>query len=101
MASFFTPPTVPNPLSGGADLGEFIVALINALLVYGAVAAVIFIIFGGFRYILSFGNQENVEKARQTVVYAILGLLIIFLAYLAVSYLLTGVLRVKPAYQLR
>lgn len=96
----FTAPDIPNPVTT-FEPGGLLAQVINTLLVWGAAITVLFIIIGGFRYVVSMGNQEGVEKARQTVLYAVLGLLIIFLAYLAVSYLLSGFLGVKPAYQLQ
>lgn len=92
-------PSVPNPVVS-LDPGQLMSQVINFLLVWGGAIAVLFVIIGGFRYIVSMGNQEGVEKARQTVLYAILGLIIIFLAYLAVAYLLGDILGVKPAYQI-
>lgn len=95
----FNPPVIPNPLTP-SDPGSVLASVINSLLVWGAAIAVLFIIIGGFRYIISMGNQEGVEKARNTVLYAVLGLILIFVAYLIVAYLLGSLLGVKPAYQL-
>lgn len=95
----FQPPAIPNPVVS-VDPGGIMAQVINTLLVWGGAVAVLFIIFGGFRYIISMGNPEGVEKARNTVLYAILGLILIFVAYLVVAYLLGGLLGVKPAYQL-
>jgi amino acid transporter len=93
------PLTVPNPLLE-FEPGNILAQIINTLLVWAGVIALIFIIFGGFRYILSMGNQESVEKARNTILYAILGLIIVFLSYLIVAYLLGDLLGVKPAYRI-
>ena len=98
MDSLFTKPEIPNPV-GTVDPGMLLSNVVNAALLFAGAVTVLFLIVGGFRYIVSMGNAEGVEKARQTVVYAILGMLIIFLAYAAVAYLLGG-LNVSPAYQL-
>lgn len=50
-----------------------------------AMIAVVFIIIGGFQYVTSSGNQEQAEKGRSTVVYAVIGLVIAILAYTIVS----------------
>lgn len=94
-----TKPSIPNPIES-VEPGNLLTDLINTLLVYGGVLALLFIIFGGFRYIISLGNPESVEKARNTVLYAILGLIIIFLAYFLVAYVLADLLGVRPAYRL-
>lgn len=92
-------PFIPNPLES-FEPGNILAQVINTLLVWGGAVALLFIILGGFRYIISMGNPEGVEKARNTVLYAILGLILIFLSYLIVAYLLDDLLGVKPAYQI-
>jgi heme O synthase-like polyprenyltransferase len=89
---------VPNPIRGG-DLGGVLSGIVNALLIFAAAVAVLFLIIGGFRYVVSTGNPDQVESAKKTILYAILGLIIIFVAYVLVS-LLQDWLNVKPDYNL-
>lgn len=96
----FSAPDIPNPINSGFDIGGLLVNVINVLLVWAGVVAILFVIFGGFRYMVSMGNAESIDKARQTVLYAILGLIIVFLSYLIVRYLMNDLLGVSPAYQL-
>ncbi len=68
---------------------EGVVALIAkiiewALYLSGAVA-VIFVIIGGYRYLTAGGNEETATKARKSVVNALIGLVIIILAYVIVN----------------
>lgn len=93
------PPAIPNPLTT-FDPSAVLAQIIDTLLIWGGAVALLFIILGGFRYMISLGNPEGVEKARHTVLYAVLGLIIIFVSYLIISYLLGTLLGVKPAYQL-
>lgn len=95
----FAPPDIPNPLIAFEPTSIF-AQVINTLLLWGGAVALLFIIIGGFRFIISMGNPEGVEKARNTVLYAILGLILIFLSYLIVAYLLADLLGVKPAYRI-
>lgn len=92
-------PPIPNPLLE-FDPGNILAQVVNSLLLWGGAVALLFIIIGGFRFIISMGNPEGVEKARHTVLYAVLGLIIIFVAYLIVAYLLADLLQVKPAYRI-
>lgn len=94
-----TPPNIPNPLIAFEPTSVF-AQVINTLLLWGGAIALLFIIIGGFRFIISMGNPEGVEKARHTVLYAILGLIIIFLSYIIVVYLLGDLLGVRPAYRI-
>jgi hypothetical protein len=52
------------------------------------IVAVIMIIFGGFRYITSGGNDNNVSSAKNTILYAIIGLVIVAFAQFIVKFVL-------------
>ena len=58
------------------------------------IIGVIMIIVGGFRYITSGGNDQNVASAKNTILYAIIGLVIVALAQLIVKYVLNRVVTV-------
>ncbi len=51
------------------------------LLLFGGATAVIFLILGGYRYIISQGNPEVVEKAKKTILYSGIGVILIFAAF--------------------
>jgi len=55
--------------------------------VVGAIS-VIMIIYGGFRYITSGGSSEGVGAAKNTLIYAIIGLIIVALAQVIVQFVL-------------
>ncbi len=83
---------VSNPYPGinvdprGPDTPQFVITqLIQLLLAFAGAVAVIFIILGGYRYITSQGNQENVEKAKNTITYAVIGLVVAMIAYVLVQ----------------
>lgn len=77
-------PNVPNP-TNQTDLGRILFDVINALLLFAGAVAVLFLIIGGFRYVVSTGNPDQVEAAKKTILYAILGLIIIFIAFVLVK----------------
>ena len=52
------------------------------------IIAVIMIIVGGFRYIASGGKQESITAAKNTILYAIIGLVIVALAQIIVKFVL-------------
>jgi predicted permease len=56
-------------------------------IVVGAVA-IIMIIYGGFRYITSGGDSNRVGSAKNTLIYAIVGLIIVALAQVIVHFVL-------------
>ena len=63
----------------------FIKAVINLLFVVAAVIAIVFLIYGGIRWILSGGDKAGVEAARNTIIAAIIGLVIVVLSYFILS----------------
>lgn len=58
---------------------------ITIALVVATLIALAFLIFGGIRWILSGGEKEKVEEARGTVIAALVGLIISFLAYFLIN----------------
>ena len=55
------------------------------MFIVGAVA-VIMLIIGGLRYVLSSGNSSSVEGAKNTILYAIIGIVVAALAFAAVTF---------------
>src|SRR5690242_4753912 len=59
-----------------SDVWLVVAALIEIMLRVGAIVAVVFIIYGGGQYIMSQGNPDAANRARSTVVNALIGLLL-------------------------
>jgi hypothetical protein len=78
-----------KPASGATNLfgpnGIFITITNILLFIIGAVAVVMLII-GGIRYVVSSGDQNAVTSAKNTILYAIIGIVVAFLAYAAVNF---------------
>lgn len=82
-------PTLTNPL-GTSDVREIVGRVISAALsVVGSLALLIFI-YGGFLWLTSRGDTKMVTKGKDTMIWAILGLVIIFGAYVIVRTVLTA-----------
>jgi hypothetical protein len=83
--------TVPAPAGtlGGNDLVGAVVFIVNWLLVLAALAALVFLIIGGIRYIVSQGEEEAAEKAKNTILYAIIGLIVIGLSAVVVNFIVS------------
>lgn len=78
-----------NPLClGASDLSKVISNGINFLFVIAAILALVFLVIGGVKWLTSQGEKEGVNKARETIVAAIVGLVIIFLSYLIINFIL-------------
>lgn len=74
--------------TGNQDLGNTIKWIVNLILYIVGVAAVIMIIIGGLRYVLSSGDQSSVKAAKDTILYAVIGLVVAILAYAIVNFVL-------------
>ncbi len=62
-------------------LNELIIKVINWILAIVLAIDVLFIIIGGFLYITAAGNEDRAKKGRTTVINAVIGLVIIIMAY--------------------
>lgn len=72
----------------GSDLGGFITQIINWGIGFAAVVAVIMLIAAGFLYITANGDENKIGKATKTLTFAIVGLVICFIAVLLVNFVL-------------
>jgi hypothetical protein len=79
----------PTQLVGDGGIFNRITSIL--LFIVGAVA-VVMLIFGGIRYIVSGGDQTNVTAAKNTILYAIVGIVIALLAYAAVKFVTSSLL---------
>lgn len=80
-------PTAIGPVA--TDANGLVRFIINAMIVIGVIASLIFLLWGGLRWILSGGDKGKVDAARSTIVAAIVGLVIVILAYVIVNTVLT------------
>lgn len=75
----------PADLFGGTGI---LTSVTNVLLFVAGALSVIMLIIGGLRYALSGGNSTAVTAAKNTVLYAIVGLVIAFVAFAAINFVL-------------
>ena len=71
-----------------AAINNLIGDIINIFSLIVGVIAVIMIIVGGFRYITSGGDSTNISSAKNTIMYAIIGLIIVALSQTIVRFIL-------------
>ena len=85
------PPGSDSALCKTIDLefASVIGNLIQFIFVIAVVLALGFLVFGGIKWITSGGDKGNVESARGTIIAAIIGLIIVFLAYVILNLVLT------------
>lgn len=76
---------------GPGGIQDIASTIVNFLSVIVGIIAVIMIIVGGFRYITSGGDSGNVSSAKNTLIYAIVGLIIVALAQFIVNFVLSNI----------
>lgn len=75
-------------IAGDKTFEGSIGTIIQAILGVLGVVAVIFIIVGAVNYVTSQGDAGKVKKARDTILYAVIGLIIALLAFAIVGFIL-------------
>jgi len=70
------------------DLNNIIQAIINTVIFAVGIIAVIMVILGGIQYSTSQGAADKVKKAKDTIMYGIIGLVVAILAFAIVNFVL-------------
>lgn len=82
-------PGVVSQLSGGdGSLRSIVLKIVNFALTFLGLLAVVMVIYGGFLYVSSAGNEENVGKAKKILLYAAIGIVIIIASFALVNTIL-------------
>lgn len=68
---------------------ELIYFVVNTLISMAGLVAIFFIVWGGAQMLLSAGNMDKVQEAKRTIWNAILGLVLVLMAYLIVSFVVS------------
>lgn len=78
-----------------SDLPTFIISLINWLIGFAAVLAVVMIIVSGFQFITAFGDEKKIQKATSSLIFAIVGMVLVFIAPLVIQFIIDNFLVIK------
>ena len=71
-----------------ASIGDIIKTIVNVLLFILGAVAVIMIVIGGIRYTISQGDSSAITSAKNTILYAVIGLVVALLAYAIVNFVI-------------
>jgi len=85
----FTGTTCSTTTTGAqGGINRIVKLIVNLFSVVVGIIAVIFIIIGGIKYVTSGGEANNITAAKNTIMYAIVGLVVVALAQLIVRFVL-------------
>jgi len=73
--------------TGDVGIYDKIASIINILLGFVGIVAVIYIIFAGFKWMTAEGNEEQIKQAKATIKNAVIGLGIVFLAFVIINFI--------------
>ncbi len=77
-----TPEGIP---SGASSPSNIILASLNLLVIAVVVGALIFMLYGGILWTTSGGDKAKIDKARRTITYSIVGLVVMTLAFVIIQ----------------
>lgn len=84
-AASFDIKTVFSPAGLFSDLGNLMSNIIQIMISVGGILCIIFIIVGGFKFVTSGGDEKKLASAKGTLTYAIVGLIVIILAFVMIQ----------------
>ena len=78
-------------LATNANANDIVVTIINIMLWLIGILAVIMLIFGGIKYATSAGDSNKVTSAKNTIMYAVIGLIVAIFAWAIVRWVTDSV----------
>ena len=72
---------IAAPSFAGRDIGYVINSAVGYIFPIAGFLLLIFLVFGGYQYLLSGGDPKKTQSAQKNITWAIVGFIIIFLAY--------------------
>ena len=82
--------SVGGTQTGTQDLSDKIKTVVNTLLFILGAIAVVMIVIGGIRYTTSNGDASAIKGAKDTILYAVIGLVVAILAYAIVNFVISA-----------
>ncbi|MBI4975816.1 hypothetical protein HZC20_04010 [Candidatus Peregrinibacteria bacterium] len=91
------PSELGNVTGNEGSIRKLVLRIVNYFLGFLGILAVIMVIYGGVTYVTSAGNDEGVGNAKKIILYSLVGIIIILLAFAIVNTVLSSGSAVQPA----
>ncbi|MBN1494772.1 PKD domain-containing protein [Candidatus Peregrinibacteria bacterium] len=78
-------------LTQQTNLRDFVINAVNFILGFLGLLAVIIVIYGGFMYLTAMGNEEKTGKGKKSIMYAMIGIVIILISFALVNTVIKGI----------
>lgn len=92
ITKFGIPEVQPVDEANNNDLQGNVIAILNAVIGVLSFVCVVVIIIGGVTYMTSSGDAGKVKKAKDTILYGVLGLVVCVLAFAIVNFVISNIL---------
>lgn len=79
---------LPNPLPYKDPNNLYVLLIKGMLMVVGTLSLVMFVV-GGFQFIVAFGSPEKIQGAKDTLLYAVIGIASVLFSYVLLRFILT------------
>lgn len=76
--------------TGGSNIAKTIQNIVVFFIVLAVIIALLYLVYGGIKWITSRGEKDQVEAARNHIIAAIVGLIVVFLAIFIVTIVLSA-----------
>lgn len=83
---------VPDTVGNDNNFKENLIAILNAIIGVLGIVAVVVIIIGGVGYMTSGGDAGKVKKSKDTILYGLIGLIIVALSFAIVNFVIGNIL---------
>lgn len=84
--------TTINTIGGNTNLQGNIIQIVNGIIGALAMVCVIVIIIGGVNYMTSAGDAGKVKKAKDTILYGVIGMAVCALSFAIVNFVISNIL---------
>lgn len=85
--------TTTETAAGGLTMQQVINTVIGTMLFIVGLLAVVMLIYGGIRYVTSHGDKAQVTAAKETIMYAVVGLVVAIAAFAVVQWITNDVFK--------
>lgn len=87
--------TTTSNEAGGLTMQQVINTVIGTMLFIVGLLAVVMLIYGGIRYVTSHGDKAQVTAAKETIMYAVVGLVVAIAAFAVINWITNDVFNSK------
>lgn len=69
-----------------SSFGDLIIKYVNFFLPYLTLAAFVALVYSGFLYVFAFGNDDQIQKAKKIMIWAVVGIVLVIISYTVVQF---------------